>query len=300
MGKVSKALHKMASESPAEPAIKPQSEPEAFPAAEESLAENSSTVQVSEPSSPQQTKPAASISTIAVNKNWDERLISSIERFSGVAENIKKLRTKILHPESGKPIRSLMVTSSSAQEGKSFICANLGISFAQSMERHALMVDCDLRRPTLKNLFGIDTDKGLADYLNTGEQLPGLIKPTGLDKLSILPAGMPPQNPSELLTSDKMSLILEEMTQRYDDRLILLDTPPFHAASETLVLSQHVDKVVIVVRWGKSGREDIKKMVDQIGRDKIIGVVFNAFEMNILDRKVQGLSYHNYYTDSYY
>ena len=97
-----------------------------------------------------------------------------------------------------------------------------------------------------------------------------------------------------------MSCLIEQLTSMYDDRLILLDTPPFHAASETLVLAQLVDKIVLVVRWGKSGREDVKKMIDHIGREKIIGVVFNAFEMNILDRKIQGLGYHNYYSESYY
>ena len=97
-----------------------------------------------------------------------------------------------------------------------------------------------------------------------------------------------------------MSALIKDLANRYDDRLILLDTPPFHAASEALVLSQLVDKVVLVVRWGKAGRENVKKMANQIGRKKIIGVVFNAFEMNILDRKMQGVGYHNYYSESYY
>jgi len=97
-----------------------------------------------------------------------------------------------------------------------------------------------------------------------------------------------------------MPAMLEELANMYEDHLLLLDTPPFHAASEALVLSQLVDKIVLVVRWGKSGRENVKKMTDIIGREKIIGVVFNAFESNIIDRKVQGVGYHNYYSESYY
>ncbi len=232
--------------------------------------------------------------------NWDERLAYSADKYSGVAENIAKLRSKILYPETGEKISSIMVSSSSPEEGKSFICANLGISIAQSMERHALMLDCDLRRPTLQNLFGLRFNKGLTDYLQDKEDLQNLIQPSGLPKLSIIPSGSPPRNPAELVTSHKMLGLLDEVRSRYNDRLIVLDSPPFLAASETLVLSQQVDKVVIVVRWGKSSRESIKKMVDSIGREKILGVVFNAFEMNLIDRKVQGLSYQNYYSESYY
>jgi len=233
-------------------------------------------------------------------KNWDERLVSTIEKFSGVAESFRKLRTMILHPESGNPPRSIMVLSSDPQEGKSFVCANLGVSFAQSVEQQALMIDCDLRRPSLQGLFGLNHQKGLTNYLRDGDDISSLIFTTGLPKLSIIPSGLPPDNPSELLSSNKMSAMLEELVNKYDDRLILLDTPPFHAASEALVLSQLVDKVVLIVRWGKSGRENVKKMTDIIGREKIIGVVFNAFESNIIDRKVQGVGYHNYYSESYY
>ncbi len=232
-------------------------------------------------------------------ENWDERLISAMENSSGVPESIRKMRTLILHPEDENPAKSIMVLSSDAQEGKSFVCANLGISFAHGVDKHALMVDCDLRRPSLQTLFGLKQEKGLANYLGDEDNLSNLITDTGLAKLSIIPSGQPPVNPSELLSSEKMYDMIEELTNRYNNRLILLDSPPFHAASETLVLSQLVDKVVLVVRWGKSGRENVKKLIDKIGREKIIGVVFNAFEMNILDRKVQGVGYHDYYSESY-
>jgi exopolysaccharide/PEP-CTERM locus tyrosine autokinase len=232
--------------------------------------------------------------------NWNERLVYAIENFSGVAESFRKLRTLILHPESGDPARSIMVLSSDPQEGKSFVCANLGVSFAHSVGQKALMVDCDLRRPSLQGLFGLNHPKGLTEYLGGEKNISDVIYSTGLHKLSIIPAGSIPENPAELISSEKMADMMEELTNRYSDRLILLDTPPFHAAAETLVLSQLVDKVVLVIRWGKAGRENVKKMIEHIGREKIIGVVFNAFEMNILDRKVQGVGYHDYYTESYY
>ena len=243
---------------------------------------------------------AAQPATTITMENWDERLRDASEKFSPVAENFRKLRTELTHPEHDQRIRSVMVTSSMATEGKSFICANLGISIAQSVGRHALLVDSDLRRPTLPQLFGLKPEKGLSDYLRNNSDIPALISQTGLEKLNILPSGPTPQNPSELLTSDKMSAMLDELTQRYDDRLIIIDTPPFHAATETLVLSQHVDKVILVIRWRTSAKESIKKMVELIGREKIAGIVFNAFETNIIDRKVQAFGYNSYYADAYY
>lgn len=205
----------------------------------------------------------------------------------------------ILHGDGRRAIRSVMVLSSDPQEGKSFVCANLGVSFAKSVEHQALLVDCDLRRPSLNTLFGVPSKAGVVDYLQNSGNLDNMILPTGLPKLSIIPAGSPSSNPAELLSSDKMIYMLEELAGRSRDRLLVLDTPPFHAASETILLSQLVDKIVLVVRWGRTGRENIKKMVDTIGREKIIGTVFNGFEMNFLDRRIQGVGYHNYYSEYY-
>ncbi|MBM9605705.1 polysaccharide biosynthesis tyrosine autokinase [Desulfopila inferna] len=235
-------------------------------------------------------------------KNWDERLISSTRYVTGVAEGIRKLRSRILHTDSSRKIKSILILSSDPQEGKTFVCANLGISFARSREHQVLLVDCDLRRPSLHTMFGINREKGLADYLGGKINISGISDlevSTGLSKLSIIPAGSPQENPAELLSSTKMPEIVDELSSRYHDGLVILDTPPFHSAAETLLLSKLVDKIVLVVRWGKSGRENIKKMVDTIGREKIIGTVFNAFEANVLDRKMQGVGYGNYYSEYY-
>jgi Mrp family chromosome partitioning ATPase len=115
---------------------------------------------------------------------------------------------------------------------------------------------------------------------------------TGMRKLSIIPSGSTPVNPAELLCSDKVGKMFAELDSRYDDRFIIIDTAPFGVASETAVLAKHVDGVVLVVRWGKSGRDQVKKMVEILGRDKIIGVVFNAYETNVLSSKVSG--YYDY------
>jgi len=229
---------------------------------------------------------------------WDDRLVLATATTGPVAESIRSLRTRILFPSSGKAPRSILVTSASPGEGKSFICANLAISLAQGVDNYCLLVDCDLRRPTQHNLFGLSNKGGLADFLQHKKQLSELLVSSGVDKLSILQAGTRSINPAELLGSSSMISLVDELVKRYDDRIVVLDSPPLHAASETAVLAQHVDGVVLVVRYGASRREYVKTLVDAIGREKILGVVFNAYKATMLDYKVFG--YYEYQQDYYY
>ncbi len=231
--------------------------------------------------------------------NWDERLAALTGNYPDVLESFRRLRTRIIHPSEGMPARSILVVSASQAEGKSFVCANLGGIMAQGVDQYALIVDCDLRRPSMAGFFGRDNDKGLVNYLRDGVNLSSLIVQTGLKRLTLIPAGPPPGNPSELLSSARMTAMIDEVVNRYQDRFILLDSPPVQAASETAVLAQHVDGVILVVRWGGPGREQVKQLVDQIGKEKIIGVVFNAFKMTILDTGMKKEGYYKYYAEHY-
>nr|WP_232370875.1 CpsD/CapB family tyrosine-protein kinase [Desulfogranum marinum] len=215
-----------------------------------------------------------------------------------VAESIRTLRTRILYPVIGNTPRTLLITSASPGEGKSFICANLGISLAQGVDDYCILVDCDLRRPSQHQMFGVSNERGLVNHLQQNIAAEELIIKSGVDKLSILPAGPPPVNPAELSGSDSMIKLVNEMKERYDDRFVLLDSPPLHAAAETAVLAQHVDGVILVIRQGKSRREHVKALADTIGRDKIISVVFNAHQTNVLDTKIFG--YQDYKAGYYY
>ncbi len=220
--------------------------------------------------------------------DWDERLTLATAINSSVSESFRSLRTRILHPESNKKIRSVLVTSAVPGEGKSFVCANLGMSFAQGMDHRGLLLNCDLRKPSLEKMFGVTNEYGLVDVLKDEKNAEAFVRDVGVDKLQILPAGRPPVNPAELLGSETMRQLIKDLTAQDDKRVLLLDSPPLHSAAETSILIKYVDAVVLVVRYGKSRKEHVRSVVDLIGKDKIIGVVFNAYETSPLEEKIFG------------
>ena len=228
---------------------------------------------------------------------WDERLSKAVHDDPLLPEIFRNLRSRILHPPADRPRpRTVLIMSVAPGEGKSFVTANLGISLSQSIDPHCLLVDCDLRRPSLSKFFGLTTGKGLVDYLRNGEELSSLLVRTSLDKLSILPSGKTPKNPSELLGSARMRSLVAELAERYEDRTIIFDSPPTQVASETLVLAGQVDGIILVVREGGAGRAKIKRVIDSIEPDRFLGLVFNGHTTNIVERYVvDGYKYQGYY-----
>jgi len=226
---------------------------------------------------------------------WEERLIQAVNFSPALGESFRVLRAKILMPPDGRPSpRTILVTSVLPQEGKSFVAANLGVKLAQGIDQHALLVDCDLRLPTLAALFGIEQGRGLSDYLKNSDELSSLIRKTSMDKLSILTSGVPPVNPAELLGSSRMHSLVAELSRRYPDRFVVFDCPPLMVASESMTLAQVVDAVVLVVRQGVSGRILLQQAVAEIGKERILGVVFNGYRSNPISSRVLDKSYSRY------
>jgi protein-tyrosine kinase len=231
------------------------------------------------------TKKTGQASTLS--GKWDERLFKATNDDIHLPEVMRVLRSRILYPKDGKAVpRTLMITSAIPKEGKSFITANLGISLAQGMDQHSLLVDCDLRRPSLAALFGIETGAGLVDYLRDNVELTQLIVGTAVQKLSLLPSGKPPVNPAELLSSSRMHALIEELSSRYNDRMVIFDSPPALVTAETGVLAGKVDAVILVVRQGGAGKADVQKLIDIIGTDRILGIVFNDRTANYFEKSV--------------
>ena len=193
------------------------------------------------------------------------------------AENFKALGAQLRFPRKGGRRRSIMVTSALPGEGKSLVAANLGASIALGINDYVLLVDCDLRRPTLHKIFGCANAGGLHEYLTGKEQLEDLIIRSDIKKLSLLPAGSETSNPSQLFSSASMRHFLEEVKGRYQDRFIIIDAPPSQVTAETNILANYVDGIILVIMAQRSHRETIEMSIENLGRKKILGVFFNGY-----------------------
>ena len=212
-----------------------------------------------------------------VNASWD--LVTYSDPQSMESEMFKILRGNILFPAEGTPPRSILVTSAVPGEGKSFIASNLAVSIAQNINEHVLLMDCDIRKPSIHRLFGFDGSPGLADFLRQKVQLSDIFAKTNLKKLSIIPGGKPPHNPAELLSSKEMSSLLKEVRERYRDRYIIIDSPPPQLTAETSAIARQVDGIVVVIKYGSTPREMVADLIEVLGKEKILGCVMNCFDL---------------------
>ncbi|WP_462271390.1 polysaccharide biosynthesis tyrosine autokinase [Desulfobacter sp.] len=209
-------------------------------------------------------------------------LVTATKPHSPASEQFRLLKNNILFPEKGNPPKTIMVTSPSPHEGKSFVAANLAVSIAQSIDEYVLLMDCDLRAPTIHTLFGYGSkDQGLSDYLANSIPLSSVLKKTAVNKLTLLNAGRIPSNPSELLSSDQMRRLLHEVKLRYNDRYVIIDTPPPYMTSETNAIARFVDGIIIVIRHGKTRTKEVADILDIYGREKVLGVITNFSKKTI-------------------
>ena len=163
------------------------------------------------------------------------------------------------------------------------------------MGKHVLLIDCDMRKPSINEMFGLGPVHGLSDYLRRGEPLSSLMHRTLFERLTILPGGPPPPNPAELLSSGRMTDLLREVSQRYNDRFIIIDTPPIQLTAEAQALAKFTEGVILVVRLGSSNKKLAANIINKIGRDKLIGVVGNFAEKHASNGGYAGkyYGYHN-------
>jgi len=220
----------------------------------------------------------------------DKNIVTISKPYGVESEQFKKLRTSILFPAAGKPPRSILITSAVPGEGKSFVAANLAVSIAQNIDKHVLLMDCDLRLPAIHSYFGFERGPGLSEYLSGEQALDTLFLKSAVDKLTILPGGGSVSNPSELLSSGQMSNLLKDVTARYRDRYIVIDAPPPQLTAETVAIASQVDGILLVIKHGTTKREQVIDLIDMLGKDKIMGVVLNQFNLQL-----PGYSYGSYY-----
>ena len=206
-----------------------------------------------------------------------------------VSENIKSLRTNLQFTAIDNNLKTVLVTSTNAGEGKSFVSANLAISFAQA-EKKVLLIDCDLRKGRVHRLFDVPNTDGLSNLLTDElENIPRYIHGTNINNLDIITCGTYPPNPSELLASRKNKRLLTSLRHRYD--IIIFDGAPIGGLADSVILSSLMDETVIVVKDGSTSKNDLmnaKNELEKVGA-KMAGIVFN-----MVNRK-SSKYYNNYY-----
>ncbi len=220
-----------------------------------------------------------------------------------VSESIRNLRTMVDFAEVGGKSKSLIITSSVREEGKTYVAANLAAAIAQAGEK-VLIVDGDLRRSNLHKIFRVSNSKGLSDFLAGGrniDDLRPLIQPTDVKNLSILTCGPRPPNPAELLNTPRLSAFIAWACADYDR--VIVDCPPMFPVSDALLWGKHINNCVFVAMFGKTRVPLIKTAVKHLQGAglKILGAVVNMSKFGGLAYSYYGYyqyNYHSYYHDN--
>lgn len=215
------------------------------------------------------------------------RLVTVTSPKSPVSEQYRTVRTNIQFSSVDQEVRSIMVTSSGPGEGKSTTVSNLAVVFADQGKR-VLLVDADLRKPTVHYTFDVNNITGLTNILTKRTTLEKAAAPTKINNLFILASGPIPPNPAELLGSKGMQEFLEEVYQEFD--MVLFDTPPVLAVADAQILANQCDGTILVTRSGETEIEQAEKARDLLkgAKSKLLGVVLN-------NKKMKDSQYYYYY-----
>jgi len=223
-------------------------------------------------------KTVSGLSLSEGGKMRTEQLISLDSR-SSVAEAYRVLRTSVLLSSVDNPPKKILITSGQPGEGKTTTVVNTAISLAQ-LGSSVLIIDCDLRKPSVHKVLGVDQSRGLSTYLSTKIDLVDVMQKMPIPNLWVLPCGPIPPNPSEMISSAKMKDMLRLLTESFDH--IIIDSPPLLKVTDPVILSTLVDGVVLVVHGGKSTRDVVRRTRQELAMAgaKIFGVVLNNVDIS--------------------
>ncbi len=211
---------------------------------------------------------------------------------SAIAEALRSVRTGIMFSMIDKPKKLIMVTSAVQGEGKTFMVSNLAYAIAQT-GKNTLLVDTDLRKPRLNEVFSVTRKPGLSDHLIGECNLESIVKTTLIPNLSIITCGIIPHNPSEILESTVMEKFCKEVRDKFD--IVIFDTPPSMTVTDAVVLSRNMDGVIITIESGSTVKNTVKRCISQLTSSKceILGAVINYADI------AKGGYYYHYYAHYY-
>ena len=206
---------------------------------------------------------------------WRERLAISAEANWLLVEQFRRLAGTLHQAQFEGQMKIVMVTSAAPSDGKTLTAINLALIISESYRRRVLLIDADLRRPTMRDVIGMPEVTGLSEALKakTDEKLPVFrLTPT----LTLLPGGRPDPDPMSGLTSERMRRVLEDAAARFD--WVIMDAPPVGTMADASLLSKMADGALLVIRAGRTQYALVQKAIDALGRDRILGVVLNSVE----------------------
>jgi exopolysaccharide/PEP-CTERM locus tyrosine autokinase len=208
---------------------------------------------------------------------------------TAATESFRRIKRQILAnvavAQAGAPPSNLvMVTSAMAGEGKTYCAINLAISIALEVDRTVLLVDADVAKADVASALGLRAEKGLMEVLlDRRLDLADVLWKTDIGRLSLLPAGSPHRQATELLTSEAMRVLLRDIALRYHDRIIIFDSPPLLAASEASALASQMGQIVVVVEAGKTSDAILKDALGRIDGSRVAGLLLNKAQGQSLE-----------------
>lgn len=215
-------------------------------------------------------------------------IISLREPGSPVAEEYRKLKSNVVKLTSKNGfMNTMMVTSTLGGEGKSITSLNLAITLSLEYDHTVLLVDCDIRKPSLHRYLNVEPKAGVTECLLGEANISDAIIRTDIGKLSFLPAGKRVDNPVELLSSQKMKDLVRELKERYQDRYIIFDTPPILPFAETRAISAMVNGVIFVVKEHGASMRDIGEAIEVLKGTNVLGIVYNGVSKDSMNTHYQ-------------
>jgi protein-tyrosine kinase len=229
---------------------------------------------------------------IQYNPLSDALLVNPSKPREAPAEEFRSLRTRLNHMQTVQPLHTLVVTSASPAEGKSFTAANLALTQAQLAEHRVLLIDFDFRRPTVDKVFQVPIAPGMTNYLQGTAPFSDVIRRVGDSNLYIITAGDPVTNPLELLNLKECGTLLAEVRSHFD--WVILDSPPLLFAADGNLLATMCDGTILVVRIGTTTFDSVSRALQSLCENNVLGIVVNGARRGELYSKYS--YYHDYYT----
>lgn len=190
-------------------------------------------------------------------------------------EQYKVLRRKILNLTREHGWNTIMITSALPGEGKTLTAINLSLTFAREFDQTVLLVDCDFRKQGVHEMLGIDSDKGLIDYLLSDTPINDVMIWPKIEKFTLISGGKTIQDSAEFLGSQRMKELFTDMKTRYPDRCVFFDVPPLLSGADALTFASLVDCVIVVVQAERTPLDDIKRALEMVPEGKLLGLVVN-------------------------